>query len=79
MLRLRNRLRYRFGPSAPWCSAPASGSPACSPSSTRTSPRAALGGAARDPAATFGIVVNPSKRAKVKLGAGDSIIVIAES
>jgi voltage-gated potassium channel Kch len=34
---------------------------------------------ARDPAAAFGIVVNPSKRAKVKLGAGDSVSVIAES
>jgi hypothetical protein len=33
----------------------------------------------RDPAAAFGVVVNPSKRAKVKLGPGDSVIVIAEN
>ena len=38
-----------------------------------------LASSARDPAAGFGIVVNPSKRGTLKLGAGDSIIVIAES
>jgi len=32
-----------------------------------------------DPAAAFGIVVNPSKRAKLKLGPGDSVIVLAEN
>ncbi|HET9625513.1 MAG TPA: hypothetical protein VFP84_29300 [Kofleriaceae bacterium] len=34
---------------------------------------------ARDPAAAFGIVVNPRKRAQVAIAAGDSVIVIAES
>jgi hypothetical protein len=38
-----------------------------------------LASRARDPAAAFGIVVNPSKRATLTLGAGDSVIVIAES
>ncbi|HEY0190862.1 MAG TPA: hypothetical protein VGC42_07035 [Kofleriaceae bacterium] len=36
-------------------------------------------GQARDASAAFGIVVNPSKRAKLKIAAGDSVIVIAES
>jgi hypothetical protein len=34
---------------------------------------------ARDPAAAFGIVVNPSKRARLTIAEGDSVIVIAES
>ena len=34
---------------------------------------------ARDPAAAFGIVVNPSKRARVAITRGDSVIVVAES
>jgi voltage-gated potassium channel Kch len=34
---------------------------------------------AKDPAASFGIVVNPSKRAKLRLGDGDRVVVIAES
>jgi voltage-gated potassium channel Kch len=34
---------------------------------------------ARDPAAAFGIVVNPAKRAHVTIASGDSVIVIAES
>jgi hypothetical protein len=38
-----------------------------------------LAAKARDAAAGFGVVVNPSKRAVVKLAAGDSVIVIAES
>jgi len=38
-----------------------------------------LAGRARDPAAGFGIVVNPSKRAKLKVSPGDSVIVIAEN
>jgi voltage-gated potassium channel Kch len=37
-----------------------------------------IGSHARDPEVAFGIVVNPSKRAKVRLGSGDSVIVIAE-
>jgi voltage-gated potassium channel Kch len=38
-----------------------------------------LAGRARDAAANFGIVVNPSKRTKVAVTPGDSIIVIAQS
>ncbi|MCX5747069.1 MAG: potassium transporter TrkA, partial [Proteobacteria bacterium] len=38
-----------------------------------------LGKSARDPLAAFGVVVNPSKRASVTLGAGDKIIVLADS
>ena len=38
-----------------------------------------LASAARDPAAAFGIVVNPSKRASITLGAGDRVIVLAEN
>jgi voltage-gated potassium channel Kch len=38
-----------------------------------------LSSRARDPEAGFGVTLNPSKRARVRLGAGDSIIVIAES
>ncbi|HEY0482119.1 MAG TPA: hypothetical protein VGD37_31585 [Kofleriaceae bacterium] len=38
-----------------------------------------LSSRARDPDAGFGVTLNPSKRARVKLGPGDSIIVIAES
>jgi hypothetical protein len=38
-----------------------------------------LASTSRDPAAGFGIVVNPSKRTPVKLGPGDSVIVVAES
>jgi ion channel POLLUX/CASTOR len=38
-----------------------------------------LASRAGDPAAAFGIVVNPSKRARLTLGPGDSVIVIAES
>jgi voltage-gated potassium channel Kch len=38
-----------------------------------------LASRARDPGAAFGIVVNPSKRAKLKVGEGDSVIVIAEN
>lgn len=37
-----------------------------------------LASRARDPSAAFGIVVNPSKRAKLTVGPGDSVIVIAE-
>jgi hypothetical protein len=33
----------------------------------------------RDPAAAFGVVVNPNKRDRMRLGAGDKIIVLAES
>ncbi|HET7505775.1 MAG TPA: hypothetical protein VFK02_32370 [Kofleriaceae bacterium] len=34
---------------------------------------------ARDPARAFGVVVNPSKRARITLGPGDQIIMLAES
>jgi voltage-gated potassium channel Kch len=38
-----------------------------------------LASRARDPAAGFGVVVNPSKRATLAVGPDDSVIVIAES
>jgi voltage-gated potassium channel Kch len=38
-----------------------------------------LASRARDPGAAFGIVVNPSKRARIPLGPGDRIIMLAES